>query len=117
MKTEIKQILNRLGISPKYKGYYPVIDAIEVFVNRYGERVNLSQELYPAFAKKYNTTNYSIECSIRTIARKAYRYNKEYLEEMMDKELNKYPSNYMFLESIAFEVWGITIKNVLSFQN
>ena len=36
MKTEIKQILNTLGITSKYIGYYPIIDAVEVFVDRYG---------------------------------------------------------------------------------
>ena len=106
MKTEIKQILNPLGITSKYKGYYPTIDAIEVFVSRYGEHINLSQGLYPQLAQKYNTSCYSIECNIHTIVRKVYRHNKKLLEILLDKELEKCPSNYLFLEAIAFYIWN-----------
>ena len=106
MKTEIKQILNPLGITSKYKGYYPTIDAVEMFVNRYGERINLSQELYPQLSHKYNMSCYSIERNIHTIANKAYRSNKKMLEMLLDKSLNECPSNYLFLEAIAFYIWN-----------
>ena len=106
MKKEIKQILNTLGITSKYKGYYPTIDAVEMFVNRYGERINLSQELYPQLSHKYNMSCYSIERNIHTIANKAYRSNKKLLGTLLDEELTKCPSNYLFLEAIAFYIWN-----------
>lgn len=106
MKKEIKQILNTLGVTSKYKGYYVTVDAVEIFVNRYGERINLSQELYPSLSEKYNTTYYSVESSIHTIANKAYRSNKKMLETLLGKKLNKCPSNYLFLEAIAFYIWN-----------
>ena len=106
MKKEIKQILNTLGTTSKYKGYYPTIDAVEMFVNRYGERINLSQELYPKLSHKYNMSYYSIERNIHTIANKAYRSNKKLLGTLLDEELAKCPSNYLFLEAIAFYIWN-----------
>ena len=106
MKKEIKQILNTLGVTSKYKGYYATVDAVEIFVNRYGERINLSQELYPSLSEKYNTTYYSVESSIHTIANKAYRSNKKLLGTLLDEELTKCPSNYLFLEAIAFYIWN-----------
>ena len=106
MKKEIKQILNTLGVTSKYKGYYPTIDAVEMFVNRYGERINLSQELYPQLSHKYNMSCYSIERNIHTIANKAYRSNKKLLGTLLDEELAKCPSNYLFLEAIAFYIWN-----------
>ena len=106
MKKEIKQILNTLGTTSKYKGYYPTIDAVEIFVNRYGECINLSQELYPKLSHKYNMSYYSIERNIHTIANKAYRSNKKLLGTLLDEELTKCPSNYLFLEAIAFYIWN-----------
>ena len=106
MKKEIKQILNTLGTTSKYKGYYPTIDAVGIFVNRYGECINLSQELYPKLSHKYNMSCYSIERNIHTIANKAYRSNKKLLETLLGKKLNKCPSNYLFLEAIAFYIWN-----------
>ena len=106
MKKEIKQILNTLGTTSKYKGYYPTIDAVEIFVNRYGECINLSQELYPKLSHKYNMSCYSIERNIHTIANKAYRSNKKMLEMLLNKNLNECPSNYLFLEAIAFYIWN-----------
>ena len=106
MKKEIKQILNTLGTTSKYKGYYPTIDAVEMFVNRYGERINLSQELYPQLSHKHNMSYYSIERNIHTIANKAYRSNKKLLGTLLDEELTKCPSNYLFLEAIAFYIWN-----------
>ena len=114
MKKEIKQILNTLGTTSKYKGYYPTIDTVEMFVNRYGERINLSQELYPQLSHKYNMSCYSIERNIHTIANKAYRSNKKLLLILFGKKLNKCPSNYLFLEAIAFYIWN---KNRLRDSN
>lgn len=106
MKNSIKRILGCLGVTSKYKGYYVTVDAVEIFVNRYGERINLSQELYPSLSEKYNTTYYSVESSIHTIANKAYRSNKKMLEMLLNKNLNECPSNYLFLEAIAFYIWN-----------
>ena len=106
MKNSIKRILGYLGVTSKYKGYYVTVDAVEIFVNRYGERINLSQELYPSLSEKYNTTYYSVESGIHTIANKAYRSNKKTLEILLDKTLNECPSNYLFLEAIAFYIWN-----------
>ena len=106
MKKSIKRILGCLGVTSKYKGYYVTVDAVEIFVNRYGERINLSQELYPSLSEKYNTTYYSVESSIHTIANKAYRSNKKMLEMLLNKNLNECPSNYLFLEAIAFYIWN-----------
>ena len=106
MKNSIKRILGCLGVTSKYKGYYVTVDAVEIFVNRYGERINLSQELYPSLSEKYNTTYYSVESSIHTIANKAYRSNKKLLGTLLDEELTKCPSNYLFLEAIAFYIWN-----------
>lgn len=106
MKKEIKQILNTLGTTSKYKGYYPTIDAVEMFVNRYGERINLSQELYPQLSHKYSMSCYSIERNIHTVANKAYRSNKKLLGTLLDEKLTKCPNNYLFLEAIAFYVWN-----------
>ena len=111
MKKEIKQILNTLGVTSKYKGYYPTIDAVEMFVNRYGECINLSQELYPQLSHKYNMSCYSIEHNIHTIANKAYRSNKKLLGTLLDEELTKCPSNYLFLEAIAFYIWNNNRKS------
>lgn len=106
MKTSIKRILGYLGVSPKYKGYYVTIDAIEIFIQRYHKHITISKELYPPLAQKYNTTYYSIESNIHTIANKAYRSNKKLLEILLDKKLNKCPNNYLFLEAIAFQIWN-----------
>ena len=106
MKNSIKRILGCLGVTSKYKGYYATVDAIEMFVDRYGERINLSQELYPQLSHKYNMSCYSIEHNIHTIANKAYRSNKKLIETLLDKNLNECPSNYLFLEAIAFYIWN-----------
>jgi len=98
MKSEIKELLNKLGIKINVKGYWFWITAIEYKAKH--EDINMS-ELYDEVAKLHNTTRSRVERALRH----AYEYVKEDLKKYfnINYDINNSAFLLLALEDIRKE--------------
>lgn len=76
-RAKIEDTLLAMGVPAGIKGFNYIADAIEIFDER-GTNISITKELYPAIAKKNNTTPSRTERAIRhafEVVR--YKGNKE----------------------------------------
>lgn len=107
MKTENgTQIIRQFNITSKYKGYYFVLDAIEIASSKQNETLYITKDIYPIIAKKYNTTTYSVEKDIRTIIEKCWINNKQLLERIAGCKLDYCPTNSEFIDYMTYYMNG-----------
>lgn len=65
MGEEIKSLLVKLGISPAIKGFRAVAYALELIMQKPTLLDSIHHRLYPAIAKKFETTPSRVERTIR----------------------------------------------------
>lgn len=63
-KEKIEDALLAMGVPAGIKGFNYIADAIQIF-DEMGTNISITKELYPAIAKKNNTTPSRVESSIR----------------------------------------------------
>lgn len=63
-RAKIEDALLSMGIPAGIKGFTYIADAIQIFDER-GTAISITRELYPAIAKKNNTTPSRVERAIR----------------------------------------------------
>lgn len=63
-RTKIEDTLLSMGVPAGIKGFNYIADAVEIFDER-GTNISITKELYPAIAKKNNTTPSRVERAIR----------------------------------------------------
>ena len=49
-------VIRKLGATSKYKGYYYVVDAVEMAQKIYERPVKVTKDIYPVIARKYKST-------------------------------------------------------------
>ncbi len=59
-------VIRKLGATSKYKGYYYVVDAVEMAQKIYERPVKVTKDIYPVIARKYKSTPSNVEHNIRT---------------------------------------------------
>ena len=70
-------VIRKLGATSKYKGYYYVVDAVEMAQKIYERPVKVTKDIYPVIARKYKSTPSNARNLIRQVER------DELLEEMV----------------------------------
>lgn len=60
-------VIRKLGATSKYKGYYYVVDAVEMAQKIYERPVKVTKDIYPVIARKYKSTPSNVEHNIRTL--------------------------------------------------
>lgn len=63
-RVKIEDALLAMGVPAGIKGFNYIADAVEIFDER-GTNISITKELYPAIAKKNNTTSSRVERAIR----------------------------------------------------
>lgn len=63
-RSKIEDVLLAMGVPAAIKGFIYIADAIEMLGER-GTHISITKELYPAIAKKNNTTPSRVERAIR----------------------------------------------------
>ncbi len=82
MITRIHELLNALGITANYTGFCYVSLAVAMAMEDM-ERLSLvTKRLYPAVARRYNTTASCVERNIRTVVRVAWMNNPGLLKKL-----------------------------------
>lgn len=54
-------VIRKLGATSKYKGYYYVVDAVEMAQKIYERPVKVTKDIYPVIARKYKSTPSNVE--------------------------------------------------------
>lgn len=63
-KAKTEDALLTMGVPAGIKGFAYIVDAVE-YIDKYGTNVSVTKGLYPAVAKKNNTTSSRVERAIR----------------------------------------------------
>lgn len=63
-RAKIEDTLLAMGVPAGIKGFNYIADAIQIF-DEMGTNISITKELYPAIAKKNNTTTSRVERAIR----------------------------------------------------
>lgn len=121
MKNEeiTQRILNELGLSARYYGYFYTLQAIELISKDESLLTQTTKVLYVDIAQIYSTTPVCVEKNIRYCIDIIWKYTDEYSDLIQQifghNYLNRKPSNKVFLEllynhSKTLEFNGLHIK-------
>ena len=99
MKT--KDLVKTLGIMPKVKGYYYIIEAVELIRKKLGNPIVVTKDVYPLVAMKYYTSTECVERVIRTTIHNAWVHNKRAMDRVAGYPLRFNPTNKEFLFMLA----------------
>lgn len=105
LEVDVTNLLLEIGIPAHIKGYQYIREGIMFAFYDKNMLHFITKCLYPAIAKKYNTTSSSVERTIRHAIEVAFRRgNKEMLEEIFINTVNakkNKPTNSEFIALLA----------------
>ena len=101
---ETTKCVRSLGITSRYMGYYYTIEAVNVKLQFKDEPIRITKDIYPKLAKKFHTSETSIEHGIRAVSRLSWRENPEKLKKLSDVPLEFAPTNSVFVDILAYKV-------------
>ena len=93
-------VIRKLGATSKYKGYYYVVDAVEMAQKIYERPVKVTKDIYPVIARKYMPSN--VEHNIRTLVNLCWMNHKDTLEEMAGCTMADKPTNSEFIDILVY---------------
>ena len=83
-------VIRKLGATSKYKGYYYVVDAVEMAQKIYERPVKVTKDIYPVIARKYKLVNL------------CWMNHKDTLEEMAGCTMADKPTNSEFIDILVY---------------
>ena len=86
-------VIRKLGATSKYKGYYYVVDAVEMAQKIYERPVKVTKDIYPVIARKYKSTPSNVEHNMN---------HKDTLEEMAGCTMADKPTNSEFIDILVY---------------
>lgn len=103
--TQITNIIHKIGVPAHIKGYTFIREAIKMVIDDVSLLSAVTKELYPAIAKKYNTTPSRVERAIRHAIEVAWSRGDtvtiEQLFSCTSKSSKSKPTNSEFIAVIA----------------
>lgn len=97
-----EKVLRALGVNGAYMGYYYMVYALSKVVENEMLLTYISKGLYVEIAAKFHTTVPCVERNLRTVVQVVWNYgDREMLEEMAGKELDKRPGNSEFIDIVS----------------
>jgi len=97
----IVELLQRLGITSNYKGYFQTITAVRFAVEHPESLTMVTKLLYPEVAHQYNTRWADTERVIRTVVGIAWNKNADMLEAIAHHKLTQKPHVSQFIAILA----------------
>lgn len=85
----IHDLLFRLGITAKYKGYFYATYAVTLCMEEQELLLSITKRLYPEVARKYKTNWKTVERDIRTVSAAAWSANRLLLEALANRPLDR----------------------------
>ena len=99
---KVYRLIRQLGMTSKYKGYYYVVDAVEMAQKIYERPVKVTKDIYPVIARKYKSTPSNVEHNIRTLVNLCWMNHKDTLEEMAGCTMADKPTNSEFIDILVY---------------
>lgn len=108
LETEVTNMIHEVGVPAHIKGYHYLRDAIMMSVNDMEMLGAVTKILYPAIAKKHNTTSSRVERAIRHAIEVAWSRGRiETIEDLFGYTINEgkgKPTNSEFIALIADKI-------------
>jgi two-component system response regulator (stage 0 sporulation protein A) len=106
MERQIRRILTDLGIYSKTKGFFFLIEAIDIYAKSNEKLLKITEDIYPVIAVKYKTTQANVERSIRYTIDTLYNETptEYYLSVFGDPKKRRKPTNMEFIATTAYEL-------------
>ncbi len=79
---EVRELMERLGITLNYKGFYYAVYAVCLVAEKPERSLLVTKWLYPEVARHYETTVNAVERDIRTVVGIIWRENRKALEDI-----------------------------------
>ena len=103
---EVRELMERLGITLNYKGFYYAVYAVCLAVEKPERLLLVTKWLYPEVARYYETTVNAVERDIRTVVGIIWRENRKALEEIFRCRITAKPTVSQFLAMITSYLLG-----------
>lgn len=101
-EKEIQRTLRTLGANGSYLGFYQISFAVKKVMENELMLAYISKGLYVETAAKFQTNVACVERNIRTVVQIIWEYgDRELLEEMAEKKLERRPKNVEFLDMLS----------------
>ena len=99
--SEVYDLLYRLGVTADYIGFFQASYAIYLAILHPKRLLHLTKLLYPAVAKRYDTSWQRVERNIRTVIGIAWDCNRTLLIELARHPMHERPSPAHFIAILA----------------
>lgn len=99
---EVYGIIRKLGITSKYKGYYFLVEAVNMVMEQKDDQIRVTKDIYPELARKFKATPSNIEHDIRTVVNVCWKMNKSGLDKIAGYPLKFKPTNSEFIDMVAY---------------
>ena len=101
-----RDIIRKFRVTSKYKGFFLLIDAIEIYLEKYNHSsyISMNDHIYKILAEKYETTSYCVEHNIRTLIERCWKNDRTFMENIFGCPLKCCPSNREFIDSVAYYI-------------
>lgn len=104
LELEVSRLFHEMGIPAHFRGYSYLREAIIIAAQEVEVLGNITKNLYPRIAEKFNSTSSGVESAIRhTIEIGWERGNSEFIEEFFgfENQKNRFPTSASFIAKIA----------------
>ena len=102
MDKKVEQMLYSIGLTPNYKGYRQLTQALQIAVEEPEALEAVTKWLYPAVARKCGTNWRTVERNIRTMIGIAWQTAPEQLESLSGCALEGRPRPAQFLAFLTY---------------
>lgn len=104
--TELANTLLDVGITPTYKGFNYIIDAVRIISRKGFAHILVTKDIYAPLAKLYDTNPELIEHCIRTAVKKGFIKTDDSMQrKSVFGSADKCPTNYSFLINLSRYVY------------
>lgn len=102
--NEIQNVIRTMGITAKYRGYYYVVEAVEIALKNENTPIMITKDIYPPIASHHKLQTKSIERAIRTVVENCWSSHRETLEKLAGYSMVQKPTNSEFVDAIAYYI-------------
>lgn len=102
--TKSCELLNRLGVTANYTGFFQMAYALGLCAGRQDKLLLVTKQVYPDVARQFHTSWQAVERNLRTVGNIIWRENRALLEELACRPLSQKPSTTQLLAILAVAV-------------
>ena len=95
----LEDIMKEAGITPNYRGYGYIIEAIKI-TSENPKEIKLHGYVYPKVAKVFNTMPDRIERCVRHCANLTWEKNPDFCKKILGERITRKPTNSEFITAI-----------------